>query len=216
MSSNLAFFGARVESARLVAILLHGRSQTPAFMEEQVVRRLGLADVAFVAPEAPGQSWYPARFMQPIDENQPHLDRALARIGAISDDLVRAGVPAAAQVLIGFSQGACLACEYLYRSRRRFAALLAFTGGLVGPPGTSWDSHAPALRGTPILLGGASDDPWVPAGRMMETAFVFQLASARVGLTLYPSVVHEIRDEQIDEGRALLLGLPAFQTVAAG
>ena len=40
---------------------------------------------------------------------------------------------------MGFSQGACLACEHVYRQRRRFGALVALTGGLIGPPGLRWE-----------------------------------------------------------------------------
>lgn len=64
-----AHFGARLASARVVVILVHGRGQSPADMETQVVRRIGLPDVAYLAPAAEGQTWYPAGFMLPIEQN---------------------------------------------------------------------------------------------------------------------------------------------------
>jgi phospholipase/carboxylesterase len=211
----LALFGAPVDAARAVVILLHGRAQTPAEMEEHIVRRLDLPDAAYLAPAAAERSWYPARFMEPRAANEPQLGLALAQVAALSDELQAAGVPHAAQVLMGFSQGACLACEYVYRRRRRFGALVAFTGGLIGPEGTSWTPEPAAWRGMPVLLGGGGDDPWVPAGRMMETARLFERSGARVALTVYPSAEHLVRDEQIAAARALLAELPAPRAAAA-
>jgi phospholipase/carboxylesterase len=198
------FFGAPAEAARTVVILIHGRNQSPGDMEQQIARRMNLADVAYVAPAAADQTWYPAGFMSPTEQNQPRLRFALERLAALSDDLVDRGTPLAAQVIMGFSQGACLGCEYVYRRQRRFRALCAFTGGLIGPPGTEWNLATDAFQGMPVLLGGASDDPWVPAARMQETAAVFQRLGAHVDATLYPSLGHAIADEQIARARAIL------------
>jgi predicted esterase len=173
-------------------------------MEEHVVRRLGLPELVYVAPAAAGQSWYPAKFMAPIAENQPHLDNALAQIGAVSDELAAKGIPPAEQIIFGFSQGACLACEFVYRRRQRFAALIALTGGLIGPSGTMWTAQTDAFRDMPVLLGGSDADPWVPASRIQETAEMFRALGARVSAPLYPSREHEIRREQIEEARELL------------
>ena len=197
-------FGAPLATARAVVILVHGRSQSPDEMERQVARRLDLPGVAYVAPAAAGQSWYPAGFMAPIEQNQPHLDFALARLAALSDDLAARGKPLRAQVIAGFSQGGCLVSEYVYRRRQRVAALWAFTGGLIGPPGTAWDAAGAAFDGMPVLLGGAKEDPWVPAARMLETAAVFQRLGARVDAPIYPSSAHEINDDQIARARAIL------------
>jgi phospholipase/carboxylesterase len=194
-------FGAPLATARAVVILVHGRSQSPNEMEVQVARRL---DLPGVAPAAANQTWYPAGFMAPIEQNQPSLDFALARLAALSDDLAARGKPLRAQVIAGFSQGACLASEYVYRRRQRVAALCAFTGGLIGPPGTAWDAAGAPFDGMPVLLGGANEDPFVPAPRMLETAAVFQRLGARVEAPIYPSSAHEINDDQIARARAIL------------
>ena len=199
-----ALFGAPLATARAVVILVHGRGQSPDEMDRQIVRRLDLPGVAYVAPAAADQSWYPAGFMAPIEQNQPRLDFALARLAALSDDLAARGTPLRAQVIVGFSQGACLALEYVYRRRQGVAALCAFTGGLIGPPGTAWDADGAAFDGMPVLLGGANEDPWVPAARMLETAAVFQRLGARVYAPIYPSSAHEINDDQIACAREIL------------
>jgi phospholipase/carboxylesterase len=198
------FLGASLARARVVVILIHGRNQSPGDMEQQIVQRMNLRDVAYIAPAAADQTWYPGGFMLPVGQNQPRLKFALDRLAALSDDLAERGIPLSAQVIMGFSQGACLGCEYVYRRQRRFRALCAFTGGLIGPPGTEWDARTDVFAGMPTLLGGASEDPWVPAARIQETAAVFQRLGARVSATLYPSLGHAIADEQIADARAIL------------
>jgi phospholipase/carboxylesterase len=218
LSGPVMLYGAPVRSARVVVVLLHGRTQSPADMEQQIVRRIALPDVAYVAPAADGNSWYPAPFMKPVEENQPRLGFALDRISALSDDLVSQGIPLREQVVMGFSQGACLGCEYVYRRGCRVRALVAFTGGLIGPPGTEWnptptpplfDRRAMPVLEMPVLIEGSDGDPFVPAARMQETAAVFTRMAAAVALRLYPSTEHAIGDAQIDHARALLAGLRA-------
>ncbi|HMJ84803.1 MAG TPA: hypothetical protein VK504_16595 [Vicinamibacterales bacterium] len=68
--------GASPKDARLVAIVLHGRGASA----EDI---LGLAhqfrasDIAYVAPQAAGSTWYPYSFLAPIAQNEPWLGSAL-------------------------------------------------------------------------------------------------------------------------------------------
>ena len=188
-----------------MVILIHGRGQDPRDLQDMIVARIGLPQVAYVAPEAADRTWYPAGFMMPVEQNQPRLDFALERIAALRDELAAQGMPLEEQVIFGFSQGACLASEYVFRRGQRLAALCAFTGGLIGPGGTTWEVTGPVLDGMPVLLGGASQDPWVPAARMLETAAVFRRLGARVDAPIYPSAAHEISDDQIARARAILI-----------
>jgi phospholipase/carboxylesterase len=187
-----------------VVILIHGRGQDPHDLEDMIVARIGLPEVGYLAPQAADRTWYPFGFMMPVKQNQPHLDFALARIAALADELARQGIPIEEQVIFGFSQGACLASEYVLSRGRRVAALCAFTGGLIGPDGMTWEAAGALFDGMPVLLGGASHDPWVPAARMLETAEVFRRLGARVDAPIYPSAVHEINDDQIGRARAIL------------
>ncbi len=204
------WLGAPPDRARLAVVLLHGRAQTPAIIDEIVVRRLALADVCFAAPSAAGQTWYPGSFLLPVADNEPALSHALAAVADVSDELASFGFARESQVVLGFSQGACLGSELVYRSGARFAALVALTGGLMGPPGvTRWDSTVDAWVDMPVILGGASEDPWVPMSRMRETAEVFAARGARVDARFHDGKIHEIPDDQIDRVRALLQSLIA-------
>jgi len=195
-----------------VVILIHGRGQDPRDLEDMIVARIGLPEVAYVAPQAADRTWYPLGFMMPVEQNQPLLDFALARIAALADELAARGMPIEEQVIFGFSQGACLASEYLLRRGQRVAALCAFTGGLLGPEGTDWEAAGARFDGMPVLLGGASQDPWVPAARMLETAAVFRQLGARVDAPIYPSAAHEINDDQIARARAILIEILESRT----
>jgi phospholipase/carboxylesterase len=190
-----------------VVILIHGRGQDPRDLQDMIVARVALPEVAYVAPQAADRVWYPLGFMMPVEQNQPHLDFALARIAALADELAGQGMPIEEQVIFGFSQGACLATEYVFRSGRRVAALCAFTGGLIGPGAIAWEATGAPFDGMPVLLGGASQDPWVPAARMLETAAVFRRLGARVDAPIYPSAAHEINDDQIARARAILIDI---------
>ena len=192
-----------------MVILIHGRGQDPRELQDMIVARIGLPEVAYVAPQAADRAWYPLGFMMPVEQNQPRLDFALARIAAVADELAAQGMPIEEQAIFGFSQGACLASEYVFRRGRRVAALCAFTGGLIGPDGLTWETTGAPFDGMPVLLGGASQDPWVPAARMLETAEVFRQLGARVDAPIYPSAAHEINDDQIARARAILIEILA-------
>lgn len=200
-----AVFGAPLRQARLAVLLVHGRTQTPADMFDWIVRRIDLPDVAWLAPAAADKSWYPARFMEPLAANQPQLDDALARLGALSDELASEGFAPERQIVMGFSQGACLSCEFVWRQRRRYRALIAFTGGLIGPADMQWTSAGADFAGMPVFLADRDNDPWVPASRMLETGAAFRAAGAHVIERIYPGSTHDICAEEIDIARSMLV-----------
>jgi predicted esterase len=204
LGAPISYFGASLDRARVVAIVLHGRTYHPAMMDDMVVRPLALDRVAYVAPAAADRSWYPAGFMAPSADNEPALSFALARVAQLVEELA---TPVA---LIGFSQGACLACEYAYRRRDRsgVCALVAFTGGLIGPPGTTWCAGN-ELAEVAVLITGRLEDPWVPASRMRETADAFAALGARVATRFYDGTDHAISDTEIAATRELLEQLGA-------
>lgn len=195
--------GPAPEAVGTAVILIHGRTQNPADMFA-IAERIGLPDVPYIAVEAAGNSWYPDKFMAPLENNQPHLDFALERLDALVGELEERGVPRECIVLLGFSQGACLACEYLYRHPQRWGGLIAFTGGLIGPPETQWPIHGDELADVPVLISNGATDPWVPLSRSRETADVFRLMGARVTEHICPPREHGVIDDEIVQARALL------------
>ncbi len=209
--TELAWFGEPRETATVGVLLLHGRTQNPEAMREMLVDRIALPGVRYLAPRSVGDSWYPSGFLAPAADNEPRLTESIAALGTCSDLLAAEGFPQPAQVLLGFSQGACLGCEYVWRSQQAFGGLLALTGGLIGPKETRHWAHSPqgalAWKEMPVLLGGSTEDPWVPAFTMRETADVFASHGARARIKLYDSKEHEVPDDQIAAARAILTEL---------
>lgn len=181
------------ESAPNTLILLHGRGATA----ESILRlyhELALgSEWRAVAPEAPGNSWYPYSFLAPLEQNQPHLQQALQTVDAVIGEL-----PSERVAILGFSQGACLTLEYAARHPRRYAAVLALTGGLITL------QHQGDLQGTPVFLGSGDPDPHVPFRRVEESALLFESLGARVETRRYPGLPHTIHHDQLNVSRALL------------
>jgi predicted esterase len=169
--------------------------------------RLGLDGCRRLAPAAAGGSWYPHRFMGPLAANEPFLSHAIEACDRAVDEAGEQG--SVRVVVIGFSQGACLAAEYTLRHPGRCAAIVMFTGGVIGPPGTPWRLAAPAttLGGLPVLLTGSDVDEWVPAARVRETADVFTALGADVRCRIYAGRAHVVSDEEILEAREFLTGV---------
>jgi phospholipase/carboxylesterase len=198
--------------AERVLVLLHGRWY-PASTMEDLAARLGLSDVACVAPAAPERTWYPNRFMDPLAANEPVLSESIAQVHATLDSLAADGAEPERVVLGGFSQGACVAVEAIARRPRPLAALVVLCGGLMGA-GEDEIAKPPAgsLDGLPVLLTGTEQDTWIPLGRVERTAEVLGAAGARVDLRIHPPADHEVHDAEVDAFRDLLVGLPRAAT----
>ena len=104
---------------------------------------------------------------------------------------------------MGFSQGACLTLEFAARHARRYAAVVAFSGGLIGPPGTS-RNYAGSFEGTPVFIGCSDVDPHIPLERVRESGVVFRRMGARVDERIYPRMPHTIIADEIEAADALL------------
>src|SRR5687768_1708091 len=194
--------GPSLKDARLVAILLHGRGASA----EDI---LGLAhqfsarDIAYVAPQAAGSTWYPNSFLAPIAQNEPWLGSALRVVSRLAEDLASQGIPAERLVVMGFSQGACLTLEFAARHARRYAAVVAFTGGLIGPPDTQRD-YIGDFAATPVFIGSSDVDPHVPLERVQESTAVFRRMGATVDERIYPRMGHTINADELHAVDALL------------
>ena len=194
--------GRKVSEAAGAVILLHGRGASA----EDILglgEELDLPAFALFAPQAAGNSWYPYSFLTPLDRNEPWLTSALDKVRSVAAEILAGGIPGEKIVIAGFSQGACLASEFVARNASKFGGLIAFTGGLIGPSGTTF--HYPGnLGGTPAFLGSGDPDPHVPWDRVEETASVLSAMGARVSLRRYAGMPHTVSRLEIEEARQLI------------
>lgn len=194
--------GAPVDARATVAIMVHGRNASAENMLS-LVPRLARPAIAYLAPAAANHTWYPETFLSAIARNEPFLSSALETLAALTSDLVGRGVPRERIVLLGFSQGACLSLEFAIRHPARWGGVVAFSGGLIGPPGTTWDQPG-TLDGTPIFLGCSDVDSHIPKARVEESAAAFTRRGAAVTMRLYPGMGHTVNEDELVHARAVL------------
>jgi phospholipase/carboxylesterase len=194
--------GQPLTEAEGAVILLHGRGATA----EDI---LGLASaferptLAYLAPAATGHTWYPYSFLAPLEKNEPWLTSALKKIGATVEHVIASGIPREKIIIAGFSQGACLATEFTARSVVSIGGLIAFTGGLIGPPGTKF-AYTTSLATTMAFMGTGDPDPHVPWERVEESAAVLRSLGAQVTSRRYPGLPHTTSQDEIEEAKTLI------------
>ena len=187
--------GSAPEKARGAIILIHGRGSSAADI-------LSLAayferdDLLYLAPEAPSSQWYPLPFMSPIERNEPGITNGMLAIDDTLALLAEHGITAERTVLLGFSQGACLATEYAARHARRYGGVVGLSGGLIGPDGTP-RTYAGSCDGSPVFLGCSDVDAHIPLRRVHETRDVFIRLGADVTERIYPGMPHTVNDDEI-------------------
>ncbi|MEM6565269.1 MAG: phospholipase [Pseudomonadota bacterium] len=202
-------------SATFGLVLLHGRGAGARDIIG-LGEALALPDLTFVAPEAPGRSWWPTSFLAPAAQMEPFLQSGFSQIESAINEMASAGLPRARIGLLGFSQGSCLAAEYLSRKGDGLGFGLILSGGLVG----SADKGAkdPALYGHPDkVLGGTADlksaqiymschaqDPHIPHKRFSDSAEVLEGQGARVTAHSKPGPGHGIDEADVSSIRKLL------------
>ncbi len=200
--------GARLGKAHALVIMLHGRGSTARDI-------MGLArDVlptnadyaarlAFLAPQAAGNTWYPQRFIAPISENEPWLTSALHAVGHTVDSAVTVGIPTERIVLLGFSQGACLALEYAARFPHRFGGVVGLSGALI-ENGDRPRTYSGSLLGTPLYLASGDADDHIPPERIDRSARIFTAMGAVVKRDIYPGMGHTVNAEEMAYIRAMV------------
>lgn len=197
--------GSALAEASSAIIAIHGRGADAADIIN-LAGEVAPPDVVILAPNAVGQTWYPYRFIEPIERNEPYLTSALNLIDRLFAHLAEADIPRNRVALLGFSQGACLALEYAARNAQRYGAVIGYSGGLIGPIGATF-AYPGSMDDTPVFLGCSDVDAHIPAGRVEETAEVMTGLGAAVDLRIYPGMGHTVNQDEIQAVRTLLAPL---------
>lgn len=184
-----------LSSAEKVMVMIHGRGATAESILS-LTKHIEDKTMAFVAPQATQNTWYPYSFMAPIADNEPYLSSALTVIGSIIADLTtKYNFPADKIYFLGFSQGACLTLEYVARNPQRFGGVFGLSGGLIGPE-NALPNYPGSLEQTPVFLGCSDVDFHIPKERVLESEQVFKGMKANVIAKLYKNLPHTINDDE--------------------
>lgn len=190
------FAGQPLERARAAMLMVHGRGARA----EDILALASLLDqpeFAYLAPQAAGNTWYPNRFLAPIEQNEPWLSSALELLGKVLGQITDAGIPYERIMLLGFSQGACLALEFAARNARRYGGLVGLSGALIGPDDMPRE-YPGSLAGTPVFLGCSDVDFHVPKERVHQTAEILRTLGGEVTERLYPNMEHTVNPDEVD------------------
>jgi predicted esterase len=197
--------GADFGAAKAAMIMLHGRGADAADI-------LGLSDVighkdiVYIAPEAAGHSWYPYSFLAPVTRNEPGRSSALGVISLLVRTLGEAKLPPEKIAILGFSQGACLATEFVARSPRRYGGVFALSGGLIGETIAPKD-YSGSLDGTPVFFGCSDVDPHIPVERVKQSAEILLALGGAVTEKIYPGMGHTIVEDEIGHVRRIVAAM---------
>lgn len=201
---DLVTLGPAPADARRTVIAVHGRGHSAEWMRA-LADRVADPELCWLIPNAPGGSWYPERFMEPVERNQPNLDDALSTVTGLLDHATSLGADPQRTALLGFSQGACLVAHAVLTQQITHGPVALLTGGYIGPEGTALPTPRD-LTGVPVFLETAEDDPWVPLPRVTQTVDALHAAGASVRLDVRPGDAHEIPDTAIPAIRSLFAG----------
>jgi predicted esterase len=199
--------GSPLDRAAAAMVMIHGRGAT-AHDILTLVPPLGDPDFAYLAPQAPGNAWYPLPFTAPLQDNEPYLSSSLARIADVMSYLAEARFSPERIVLLGFSQGACLTHEYAARNARRYGAVVGLSGGLIGPDDLQRDDRG-SLAGSPVFLGCSDVDPHIQKRRVQHAAEVMSRLGGAVTARLYPNMGHTTNQDEIEAVRGLMASVTA-------
>ncbi len=194
--------GAPLSEATAAMVMVHGRGASAESILT-LVPALDRPDFAYLAPQASGSTWYPNSFLAPIPSNEPGISSGMRAIRDVLDRVEDAGIPLERTVLLGFSQGACLALEFVARHARRYGGVACLSGGLIGPDGTPRDYDG-SLDGTLVFLGCSDVDFHIPKERVELSAQVMRRLGGEVTMRLYPGMGHLVNDDEIEQVQAMM------------
>lgn len=199
---NIQTAGKSLKEAEKVLIMVHGRGADARDILG-LAAHLNVSEYALLAPQASNNTWYPYSFMAKPEQNEPWLSSALDLLKGVVDDIAKQGIAAENIYFLGFSQGACLALEFVTRHAKKYGGVAAFTGGLIGDkinPG----NYSGNFKGTTIFIGTGNPDPHVPISRVNESVALLEKMNAKVHLQVYDGRPHSISPDEIEEANRVI------------
>ncbi|HET7118109.1 MAG TPA: dienelactone hydrolase family protein [Hanamia sp.] len=199
---NIQTAGKSLKEAEKALIMVHGRGADARDILG-LASHFNVSDYALLAPEATNNTWYPYSFMAKPEQNEPWLSSALDLLKDAVDEVAEQGISAENIYFLGFSQGACLALEFVTRHAKKYGGVAAFTGGLIGDK-INEENYSGNFNGTTIFIGTGNPDPHVPLSRVNESVGILEKMNAKVHLRVYDGRPHTISQDEIEEANRLI------------
>jgi len=217
-------YGPAAGKAQQLVVLLHGwgaNGDDLIGLAPYLAR--GLPNARFLSPNAPfpceanpmGLQWFS---LSDRSESQmlAGLRLAASLVDAFLDEQLAAhGLDDSRLALVGFSQGTMLALQVALRRKAPPAALVGFSGALLGAETLA----AEIAARPPVLLVHGQADSVVPPQASQATANALQALAVPVELLLRPGLAHSIDEVGLQRGLALLrrgFGLTACGSPVTG
>lgn len=197
--------GAPLDTAETAVVLVHGRDRSPQKII-QATASLPQDQVAYLAPQAADASWYPNSFLASIESNEPGRSSGMRAVADAVNKANNADIPTDHVVVLGFSQGACIASEYVAHNPTRYGGLVSLSGGLMGEF-TDSGNYDGDVESTPVFFGSSDVDPYMPEERVHESAAVFERLNGDVTKRLYDGADHTITEDELDVTRRMIAAL---------
>lgn len=194
--------GAPVSEAKAAMILVHGRGASAKSILT-LGNEFNTSELHYVAPQADQFTWYPYSFLAPTTHNEPGLSSGLQAIFDILTNLEMEGLSKEKIIIAGFSQGACLATEFVARHPAKYGGVIALSGGLIGDS-VSADNYTGTLNNTPYFVGCSDVDPHIPVERVHESAEVMERLGAAVTKMIYPGMGHTVNEDEIMNAKKII------------
>jgi phospholipase/carboxylesterase len=194
--------GKDISGAKKALIMLHGRGGNARDILS-LANQLKVRDFALFAPQATNNSWYPHSFLVNPTQNELWLSSALEILRDLLEEIKRNGIASENIYFAGFSQGACLAAEFVTRNATRFGGVILFTGGLIGDK-IYTENYKGDVSGTPVFIGTGNPDAHVPLERVNETAKIMKKMNATVTVKVYDNRPHSISQDEIETANKLI------------
>lgn len=194
--------GKDLSAATKALIMIHGRGADASDILG-LAKYINASEFALLAPEATNNTWYPQSFLAPQAMNEPWLSSAISLVGETVSRIKEAGIAESSIYFLGFSQGACLALEYVTRNAKKYGGVVAFTGGLIGEKIHN-ENYKGNFDNTPVFIGTSNPDPHVPVERVYASSNILGSMGAAVTYKVYENMGHTINNDEIVQANKLI------------
>lgn len=192
---DIQYSGVELDRAKHAMIMIHGRGASAESILS-LADELQLKDTVVIAPQAEDFTWYPYRFIEPREKNEPGISSGLALIDSIKNALNENGISNEKIYLLGFSQGACLTIDYAARNPDRYGGVFVLSGGLIGDK-LNENDYSGDLKQTPVFFGCSDNDFHIPEVRVHQSADILKKLNADVTKKIYPGMGHTVNMDEI-------------------